>query len=444
MRLSPDLRRLQQVAWPILLSLVAQNVINVTDTAFLGHVGDIELGASAIGGLFYICCFTLAFGFSTGAQIIIARRNGEGAFLSIGPVAIQTLLFLLTLAVALFLTLSRFLPDILPGIISSPHVAAATEDYLRPRLYGLFFSFANVVFRAFFVGIMRTPTLTYNALLMALANVALDRALIFGIPALGIPAMGIRGAAIASVAAEGLSLAFFLLYTFLTVDTGKYGLRKLPRFDFSLLSRILSVSFYTMLQHFVSITTFFIFFLIIERLGERTLAAANIARSVYILLFVPVQALATAVNTLVSNAIGEGRTDRAPAIIRQTTLVSIGLVTLAAVPVCLFPEAVLSLYTPDAGLAAHTVTSLYVISLAMLFNAAAAVVFNGLTGAGHTRRAFVIELITLAAYYVYVYVLGVYLRMPLPVCFTGEIVYAIILLLLSIRTLQRHPPRALL
>ena len=39
------------VSYPILLALLAQNVINVTDTAFLGHVGEVELGASAMGGL---------------------------------------------------------------------------------------------------------------------------------------------------------------------------------------------------------------------------------------------------------------------------------------------------------------------------------------------------------------------------------------------------------
>ena len=42
------------------LSLLAQNVINVTDTAFLGRVGEVELGASAMGGLYYICAFTIA------------------------------------------------------------------------------------------------------------------------------------------------------------------------------------------------------------------------------------------------------------------------------------------------------------------------------------------------------------------------------------------------
>lgn len=42
-----------------------------------------------MGGLFYICVFTIAFGFSVGSQILIARRNGEGRYKDVGPVMIQ-------------------------------------------------------------------------------------------------------------------------------------------------------------------------------------------------------------------------------------------------------------------------------------------------------------------------------------------------------------------
>ena len=90
------------VSYPILLALLAQNVINVTDTAFLGHVGEVELGASAMGGLLYICIFTVAFGFSTGSQIMIARRNGEGRCQDVGPIVMQGGMFLLVLAAVFF------------------------------------------------------------------------------------------------------------------------------------------------------------------------------------------------------------------------------------------------------------------------------------------------------------------------------------------------------
>ena len=36
-------KQIWSVSYPILLSLLAQNVINVTDTAFLGRVGEVAL-----------------------------------------------------------------------------------------------------------------------------------------------------------------------------------------------------------------------------------------------------------------------------------------------------------------------------------------------------------------------------------------------------------------
>ena len=72
------------------------------------------------------------------------------------------------------------------------------------------------MFRALYIGITRTKVLTINAIVMALTNVVLDYALIFG--KFGLPEMGIKGAAIASVLAEASSILFFVIYTYATVD----------------------------------------------------------------------------------------------------------------------------------------------------------------------------------------------------------------------------------
>ena len=66
----PSYKKIWQITYPIVLTLIAQNVINVTDTAFLGRVGEVELGASALAGIFYIAIFMLGYGFSTGTQIM--------------------------------------------------------------------------------------------------------------------------------------------------------------------------------------------------------------------------------------------------------------------------------------------------------------------------------------------------------------------------------------
>ena len=71
-------KEIWKIAIPIMLGNLAQTIINFTDTAFLGHLGVIELGASMLAGLFYFVFTTIATGFAIGIQIIIARRFGEG------------------------------------------------------------------------------------------------------------------------------------------------------------------------------------------------------------------------------------------------------------------------------------------------------------------------------------------------------------------------------
>ena len=72
-----------------------QTLINVTDTAYMGRVGEIELGATALVSVYYLTIYMAIFGFSVGAQIFIGRRNGEGNYNKIGDIVIQGVLFLL-------------------------------------------------------------------------------------------------------------------------------------------------------------------------------------------------------------------------------------------------------------------------------------------------------------------------------------------------------------
>lgn len=101
------------IAYPILISLIMEQLIGMTDTAFLGRVGEVELGASAIAGVYYLAIFMMAFGFSIGAQILIARRNGEQQYQAIGPIFYQGVYFLLSLAVVAFTLSLCFSPHIL-------------------------------------------------------------------------------------------------------------------------------------------------------------------------------------------------------------------------------------------------------------------------------------------------------------------------------------------
>lgn len=174
---------------------------------FLGHVGEVALGAAAMGGLLYICVYTVAFGFSVGSQILIARRNGEGNFHAIGPVMWQGTAFSLGMGVALLAILLVCAEPLIRLLITSDTIFMLHTSFYMAYL-GISFAFVNVMFRALYIGITKTKVLTMNAVVMALVNVFLDYAMIFG--KCGFPEMGIRGAALASVIAEASSMLFLL------------------------------------------------------------------------------------------------------------------------------------------------------------------------------------------------------------------------------------------
>ena len=68
-------KQIWRVAYPILVSLLMEQMIVLTDTAFMGRVGEVELGAAAIAGVFYMVIFMAGHGFCVGTQILIARRR---------------------------------------------------------------------------------------------------------------------------------------------------------------------------------------------------------------------------------------------------------------------------------------------------------------------------------------------------------------------------------
>ena len=428
-------KEIWKVSYPILLALLAQNVINVTDTAFLGHLGEVELGASAMGGLLYLCIFTTAFGFSTGSQILIARRNGEGRYHEVGPIMIQGCIFLLMVATALFGLCQWGAPSAIRILISSDAIYQSTCEFLYWRMFGFFFSFVNVMFRALYVGITHTKVLTLNAIVMALVNVFLDYALIFG--HFGLPEMGLKGAAIASVIAEASSTLFGIIYTKIYIDLKKYGLHRLPSFNLALLGRILNISCFTMVQYFLSMATWFVFFMAIERLGQRELAIANIARSLYIVLLIPVQALSTSANTMVSNLIGAGGINHVMHLMKRIAKISFGIVSICVGIMITFPQLFLSIYTNDINLQIDSIPSIYIIGIAMLVAAVSNIYFNGISGTGNTQAALILESGTLIIYALYVLWIGLSIQASVSICFTSEILYYGLLLLTSLFYLKK-------
>lgn len=421
-------RNIMRVAYPILISLVMEQMIGLTDTAFLGRVGEIELGASAIAIIYYMVIFMVGFGFSLGAQIIIGRRNGEGQYKETGKIFWNGLYFVLALAGILIAGSEVVSPYLMKMMVSSESIYAAALDYVHWRLPGLLFAFVTTMFRAFYIGTTQTKTLTLNSIVMVASNIIFNWILIFG--KFGLPALGITGAAIGSSLAELVSMLFFVIYTRRKCDRPKYGLDRPARFDIIEIKGMMPVCVWTMIQHVISISTWFIFFVYIEHLGERSLAISNICRSVSGLLWVVLQSFAGTCSTLVSNIIGEGHQDKVMSLVKRVLKLSLGTVCTMVILFCIFPEAVARIYTDIPGLVTASVPALIVMCSSYLFQVPGMVFFQAVSGTGSTKTAFRLELAALVIYVAYCTLIIAVMKADIAICWTAEHVYAASMMIL--------------
>jgi Na+-driven multidrug efflux pump len=264
---------------------------------------------------------------------------------------------------------------------------------------------------------------------MAVVNVVLDYVLIFG--HWGFPKLGIAGAGIASTTAEACALLYFLIVTFRNTRVKEYDLFRLVKPQWAIIKSTLGVSIFVMMQMVLSLGCWFVFFMFIEKMGERPLAVSNIIRSLYLLLMIPGWALCSVTNTLVSNALGEEKPEYVIPIVRKMVkfcIVSMAIVLGLAATI---PRYAISIYTNDASLIEATIPSYYIIIVALFIFAMVSILFNGVLGTANTNISFLIEAITLSAYLTFAWNMAVRLHVKIEMVWTSEFVYSLILGTLS-------------
>lgn len=417
------------INFPVMMSVLMEQLINITDAIFLGHVGEVELGASALAGIYYLVAYMLGFGFSIGLQVMIARRNGERNYTETGRTFFQGLFFLSALAILLCLLMHAASPVILKQLINSQDIYQAVTEYLSWRSFGLLFSFPFLAFRSFFIGITKTRALSWAAMAAVLINIPLNYLLIFTLN------LGISGSAMASSLAEMGSFFILLFYMWRKVDKNKYGLQMV--FDGSLLKRLFHLSVWSMLHSFFSITPWFLFFLAIEHLGETELAVSNITRSVSTLFFVIVSSLGATNGSLVSNLIGAGlRKEVFPVcckIIKLGYAIGLPLVGLALIG----KYWIIGFYTSNEILIQQTITPFIVMLLNYVFAVPGYVYISAVSGTGKTRTAFLFQITTIVVYLIYLYWLSNCVHASLAVYMTTEYLFVIMLGIQSVGYLKK-------
>ena len=423
-------KRILGIAFPIILSTLAQNVIALADTIFLGNLGEVELGAAALASVFYQVLVMVVFGFGVGAQIVMARRVGQGKNHQVGHIFQHTLWFTLFCAAGCWTAFQLWGGRLLPFLVRTPEILQAVTGYMEIRIYGVPFAFSIAAFNAFYVGIARTRSISIATIIMGAVNVALDYGLVFG--KAGLPEMGMRGAALAAVIAEAVGLSCYLLLT--AWSRYKEIYRPFGRFPFkaSLIGNLIGVSYPVMIQYFLSFANYFLFFIFIESLGQRALAVSNITRSMYVLFLLPVWGFSSTTATLTSWLCGKNRAGEIPVLVKKACVLALLFVSVIVLAYLPFKVSVLGIFTNDPQLALESLSPCMVAVTATYIMVFAQIVFNTILGRGNTKAGFFIELINMVVYFLYGWLVIYIGQCSVEVAFGAEIAYTAGLLLFSV------------
>ena len=431
MKLDTSYRQILTISLPIMLGSAVQNIIALSDSVFLYHLSEIDFAAIGFVGVFYLIIAAIGFGFSRGGQILIARRMGERNPGEVGRTFYAMLYFELGLALAMFLFMQYGTGLFFAAFVNSDIIYEKSLEYIQYRSFGVFFSYAGVAIIALYTGVARTWFIIVDTLVLAVVNIVLNYGLIFG--NLGLPAMGIAGAGLASSIAESIAFFFFVIYILFDKKARLYGLFKPPKIDWELIKLQLKMSTPIVAQSVVGLGSWFVFFGIVENLGERQLAITNLVRMVYFVLSIPSWGFASGINTLVSNFIGQKRREAVVLVVWKTAKICFVMTILFSLPVIFFPEYTLYplLGSEDMSLIRDSQNTFYVLFGIISFFSIGGVFFNGLVGTGATMYGLKIQSICAVGYLIYIYVVVEYTTGGLEWAWASEIFYWIIMIIFA-------------
>jgi putative MATE family efflux protein len=424
MNLSTSYKQIWDISFPIMLGSAAQNFIVLSDSIFLYHYDTTQFAAIGIIGAFYLILAAIGFGFSRGGQIFIARKFGEKNYSEIGIYFQALLIFEILLSGIIFTLLYYNAEYFLKWFISSNEIIDYCKQYLEYRLPGLFFSYIGVVFIALYTGIAKPNIILYSTIVLAIVNVILNYFFVFG--KFGFPEMGIKGSALASTLAEVVAFTIFIVYMiFDKKELAKYKLFSVNINFWKKINEFFGVSFPIVLQSALGLIAYFIFFTLIENNSKKDLEIANIMRTVYLILSIPIWGFSAGINTLVSNFIGNNKRQAVLPIIKKTAILSTLISFVFTLAVVVFPE--IFLYplfgSEKTNLLAESKDYFIVLLPIMVIFSIGSVFFNGLVGTGHTKTALLIQTIFTIIYIFYIFVVLKGFKGNLYWAWGSEIVY---------------------
>jgi len=377
------------LAVPMVLEMCMESVFAVVDIFWVAHLGADAVATVGLTESMLTLMYALAIGLGIGATAMVARRIGEKNPEGAARAAVQAIALGLIVSVVVAIVGVLFADNLLALMGASPWVLEHGAPFTKVMLGGnatiLLLFLINAIFRG-----AGDAAIAMRVLWMANAiNIVLGPCFIFGLGPF--PEMGIAGAAIATNIGRGTGV----LYAFskLIRSGGRFDIRKHHlKLEPAIMARLIRLSATATFQVFIGMASWIGLIRTISSFGSNAVAGYTIGIRVILFALLPSWGMANAAATMVGQALGAGKPDRAEKAVWRAgfyNMICLGIVGLLFV---LFARQIIHLFTDDPNVVPYGVDCLRIVAYGFLFYAYGMVITQSFNGAGDTWTPTIINL----------------------------------------------------
>lgn len=383
-------KRTTNLAWPRIVTGLARMSKNAVDVAMVGvAVGGAAIGGVGIAGTFWGLTFGIGGGVAAGTIALVSQRYGAKAWVELGEAVRTSVFFSLLTTIPLAVTFYFFAEPLIGLISSDPAVVEQGTIYLKYVSFAIPFGALNLVGSRTLVGADDAYTAMVVRALGAVANIAFNAFLIFGLD------LGVLGAALGTVFANILvtgTFAIGLTRGHVPV-AGSFPVTVDPRgtyIDIGTLRDLATIGIPVMGRTSVWMIAELPMFGILDIFGSEILSAYVIVRRIWGLMNTPGWGFGLAGASLVGQEIGSGDLSEADNYGREIIRFGTAVYLIPAIIVAFFAEPIVYIFVDDPSDVAIDVAInlLYVACIASILQAVSQVTAGVLDGTGDTNYTF--------------------------------------------------------
>ncbi|HFE45535.1 MAG TPA: MATE family efflux transporter, partial [Nannocystis exedens] len=361
-----ELRRLFQLALPIVITQVGTMALGVVDTLMVGRLGVTALAATALGNVWVMGTLVLGMGVMLGLDPIVTQAHGAGD----GPrqgLALQRALVLALLLSAPLAGLWWMTEATLILFGQTPELSALAGEYVRAQIPSIPAFLGFFAIRQYLQGRGVVAPAMWVILAANLVNVAANELLIFG--ALGLPGLGVRGAGLATALTRiALLVSLVVVVRSLRLHVGAWPRWSRASIELAGLGEILKYGAPVGVQLGLEMWSFQLMTLLAGRVGEAALAAHTVVINMASLSFMVPLGVSMAAVTRTGNLIGAKQFDEAQRAAWVALAMGGGVMLVAATLFIALRGQLAGLYTDDLEVIAVASALLPIAACFQLFD----------------------------------------------------------------------------